>query len=400
MGKAGFIMQGARGRLGDTIYYKGEKGTYQRVRVAPRNAQTAKQMAQRIIFATVNQAAAWMKSLVNHSFENVPEGEKSVREFTRLNLKLLRQYAADDFTNTPSAADSKVFVTTKGISTLIPNRYVVSKGTLIYDGIIDFASSGPLSGLVGNFGNFLLNGTLKEINKEDQECKIEFKALDVLSLLGIHSANDQLSFVYVGTDQGNKLFDYDGNNTPGFVINAGRARVVRLVPKADITESSVVTTEGSLESGAKAIFDSDSFEKLFDLDKTDYEFLSYVSQMLLEGSDGFPVDPTTDEIGVKVIVRRNSEERFVFSDTWDKSDTAYLGEDFRSIMGGLIRSEYDANNNKWRRSTCVLKGVGPNTDINYGLVWSIANAAWNKGSEIATEGLFLDQGGAGGDING
>lgn len=399
MGKAGFIMQGARGRLGDTIYYKGEQGTMQRVRVAPRNAKTAKQMAQRIIFATVNQAAAWMKSLVNHSFENVPEGEKSVREFTRLNLSLLRQYAADDFTNNPSTADSKVFVTTKGISTLIPNRYVVSKGTLIYDGIIDFASSGPLSGLVGNFGNFLLYGTLKEINKEDQECKIEFKALDVLSLLGIHSANDQLSFVYVGTDQGNKLFDYDGSNTPGFVINSGRARVVRLVPKADITESSVITIGCSLESGAKEIFDTSSFERLFDLNKTDYEFLSYVSEMLYEGSESFPVSPD-EEPGAKEIVRRQKDQRFVFSDTWDKTDTAYLGEDFRSIMGGLIRSEYDANNNKWRRSTCVLQGAGPNTDINYGLVWSIANAAWNKGSEIATEGLFLDQGGAGGDING
>lgn len=398
MAKAGFIMQGGKGKIGNVVLYKGEKGTLQRELVAPRNAKTAKQMAQRIIFATVTQAAAFLKSLVNHSFENIPEGDKSVREFVRLNLNLLRQYAADDYANTPTAENAKVFVTTKGISTLIPNRYVVSRGTLLYDGVIGFKSSGPSSGLVGFTKQWATEGTLTAISVEDNQAEITFKAMDILSLFGIHTVNDQLSFAYIGTDQDNKLFDYDGENTPGFVITSGRSRVVRLVPRADITENTEWKVSATTSTPYKESLSTRDFEKLFDLDKTDLDFLRYVSQMLIESMEAGEITPN-DHVG-DVVTFEQEEDEIVYSDTWDSTDSAYLGSDFRSIMGGLIRSQYDPNNNKWRRSTCVLEGAGPNTDINYGLIWSIANAAWNKGSQIAADGLFLDQGGEGGSIAG
>lgn len=408
MGKAGFIMQGARGRLGDTIYYKGEKGTLQRVRVAPRNAKTAKQMAQRIIFATVNQAAAWMKSLVNHSFENVPEGEKSVREFTRLNLSLLRNYAADDFANTPDAVDAKVFTTTKGISTLIPNRYVVSKGTLQLNSKISLAWKKRAEGvneydeLTLTRKKYEIGGKITAVDGEGDNARVseaEIKALDVLKLLGIESINDQLSMVFVGVNKDNILFQYgDDAAVPGFVIKQGLYNVVRAVPSSLINENTTITVEVDDEEDPALCSISISrpeIEKLFDPTKSDMDFVSWLCNSLFGANTTLSYDaPAT--VGSQITVEY--EEEHTTDNYWDDANLSPLADNFSTRMAGLIRSSFNATSNKWLRSTCVLDGQGPVDHNNYGLIWAITNDAWNRSVEIAANNLFLDQGGKGGTI--
>lgn len=408
MGKAGFIMQGARGRLGDTIYYKGEKGTYQRVRVAPRNAKTAKQMAQRIIFATVNQAAAWMKSLVNHSFENVPEGEMSVREFTRLNLSLLRNYAADDFANTPDAVDAKVFTTTKGISTLIPNRYIVSRGTLQLSSKISLAWKKRPEGqneydeLTLTRKKFNINGKVTAVDGEGdkiQVAEIEIKALDFLKLLGIESINDQLSMVFVGVNKDNILFQYgDDAAVPGFVIKQGLYNVVRAVPSSLINENTTITVDVYDHDGDfhSITLSRGQQEKLFDRAKTDWDFVTWLTGSVIGEKTGLSYSADAPTVGMDILIEYEDDE--TIDNYWDDQNLTPLADNFSTRMAGLIRSSFNATSNKWLRSTCVLDGQGPVDYNNYGLIWAITNDAWNRSVEIAANNLFLDQGGKGGTI--
>ena len=399
MAKAGFIMQGGRGKIGNVVLYKGEKGTLQRELVAPRNAKTAKQMAQRIIFATVNQAAAWMKSLVNHSFENVPEGEKSVREFTRLNLSLLRNYAADDFANTPDAVDAKVFTTTKGISTLIPNRYIVSKGTLLNDSA--FSPSwvandiGTLT-LRSHHKHFEINCTTTAISEGEnpEATEVEVKALDLLNILGIHSLNDQLSMVCVGVNKKNILFQYgDDAAVPGFVIKQGLYQVVRAVPNPALTDSSKVTI--ALEKDGEDVVGTISrggFESMFDLTKSDGDFLQWINESLFMDISEPEASPV---IGGTGMLGSDEADSLTY---WEQQSTSKPDDYFSARMVGIIRSSYNATSNKWLRSTCVLEGQGPVDTNNYGLIWAVTNDAWNRSVEIAANNLFLDQGGKGGTI--
>ena len=66
--------------------YKGQQVTKDRVyRVS--NPRTEAQMMQRAIIPIVAAARASLKGLVDHSFEGVPYGETSLREFSKMNLR-------------------------------------------------------------------------------------------------------------------------------------------------------------------------------------------------------------------------------------------------------------------------------------------------------------------------
>ena len=57
---------------------------------APKNPRTAAQMAQRCLVGTIGSAYAAMKSICNHSFENITAGMQCMRTFMSENLKQLR----------------------------------------------------------------------------------------------------------------------------------------------------------------------------------------------------------------------------------------------------------------------------------------------------------------------
>lgn len=65
--------------------YRGQQITKDRVNEV-KNPQTSAQMAQRLKLVAVAQAAARLSGLVDHSFQSVEYGYKSIAEFRRLNL--------------------------------------------------------------------------------------------------------------------------------------------------------------------------------------------------------------------------------------------------------------------------------------------------------------------------
>lgn len=87
----------ARRKLGDTVYYRSNGKTIARAAAAKvSNPKTAKQMAQRAIFATAVRSRDALKSIVDHSFENKKYGANSLSYFMKRNLAILRNIAAAD----------------------------------------------------------------------------------------------------------------------------------------------------------------------------------------------------------------------------------------------------------------------------------------------------------------
>lgn len=89
---------------------------------APKNPRTPAQMAQRCLVATTGSAYAAMKSICNHSFEDVTAGMQCMRTFMSENLKQLRlcKESCNGFYAFNNYQDSG----------LVPGSYIISKGSL------------------------------------------------------------------------------------------------------------------------------------------------------------------------------------------------------------------------------------------------------------------------------
>lgn len=124
------MLQGmARGKVGDVVFSRLNGEQISRVRNRhPKNPRSNKQLYQRAIMATVMQAYSQGMEIFNHAFEGKTVGAMCQREFMRLNAKALRSRLATDI----AAVDQTTTigrVTAPGIATIIPNEYIISRGS-------------------------------------------------------------------------------------------------------------------------------------------------------------------------------------------------------------------------------------------------------------------------------
>lgn len=117
----------ARGKVGSLVFSRsnGQQITRARAEVV-KNPQTDAQMVQRILLNTVAQAYSKMSAIVDHSFEGIPAGQKSMNYFMKKNLDSLRQVLAaqkGDLSNEPSVSPINSNI-------LAVNTYEISKGSL------------------------------------------------------------------------------------------------------------------------------------------------------------------------------------------------------------------------------------------------------------------------------
>lgn len=90
----------ARGRIGETVYYRKRGNQHQRVRLRHvYNPQTNAQLYQRAIVATVMQAYSAGREIFDHSFQHYKFGEGNYRRFLSLNTRLLRNLVSNDLNN-------------------------------------------------------------------------------------------------------------------------------------------------------------------------------------------------------------------------------------------------------------------------------------------------------------
>lgn len=144
--KSGGTRSYLRGRIANDVYSIGKdaKGKKQQVvrslAESVANPQTEAQMKGRMIMSTVMQAVSGLAVLVDHSFDNVPNGQPSISEFIRRNYALVKaDVAAHPATDNTFALNA---YQTKGI---LPGAYHVSAGDAVLPGGIKLSEAGVLA---------------------------------------------------------------------------------------------------------------------------------------------------------------------------------------------------------------------------------------------------------------
>lgn len=103
--KSGGTRSYLRGRIASDVYSIGRDASGKKQQVVRslaeqvKNPQTAAQMAQRMRMASVAQLSKALHQFIDHSFDNVPNGQPSISEFTK---RALQAYAADSALGTPT----------------------------------------------------------------------------------------------------------------------------------------------------------------------------------------------------------------------------------------------------------------------------------------------------------
>lgn len=353
MSKGSFILEGSTGKVGSLVVQRRKGSTILKEYVKPSNPKTQRQIAQRIIFATVQQAAKFMKPIVDHSFEGLSVGQDSINRFAKINLNRLRGYSAVDFERTTSAADSNCFMTTKSISALVPNKYIVSQGSLQ----LNEASKNYI------YANAGVN-RIKPFNTDETIDYAEQVTLgNVLNkLFGITKAGQQITKCYILCNNINNAYVFNNDPTaPGFVIAGSRFLAMRLVVSATANLSLDVSTMTDTQIKAAIL-------AAFDDAKSDATMLSWIE-------DAIDVDGPDLSLG--------------------SGETVDALLDTNEFIAAECTILSELSGSTWRRSNSEMTLLNPPTDsANYGLYWNTAIQAWQEGTVNAEAEQFLDEGGS------
>lgn len=141
MAKGNALLGTLRGSTGDVTFRvsNGRQVMSKRARVV-RNPKTSKQTYQRMFFATIAKAQSAMKKIVDHSFENVEHGSKSLRYFTSKNVALMRQNAKYDYGLQAWVSPGMSFVPPRTVGATF-NKYRVSEGSLSPNNVMNFVKT-------------------------------------------------------------------------------------------------------------------------------------------------------------------------------------------------------------------------------------------------------------------
>ena len=139
MAKGNMLLGYSRGSVGDLTFYRrnAQQITRARARVV-KNPKTLAQQMQRAIMRTSVEAYKVIKEICDHSWEGVAYGANSYAEFQKQNMAMLRRLAAAGGENTRSFLPS-------GFNGLVAMPWVLSKGSISWNGAISISFSGELT---------------------------------------------------------------------------------------------------------------------------------------------------------------------------------------------------------------------------------------------------------------
>lgn len=389
MGKTNFYLYGVKGKVGNVVAQKSQSGgTMLRSYVVPRNPKTHRQVAQRIIFATVAQAARVLKPLINHSFEGISYGTKSVNRFRKLNLDKLRILAAKDFADTPKAADAQCFFTTKGIRSIIPNQYIVSSGSLSTPALSVGKAGQPNVGAIDGELYMQIAGdsaiSLQPVITGENVTVTRAQLLK--AFFGITALNEQISLCMIVNSTPDYQYTYGDEPAPGFQIPYTQYNVQRLVMRAsvDLSETFVVgTLVGSTFTPVESLAEhlAEFVMETFDSNLSAEPFMRFI-EGVLAGFYTYSFDTVNQILDLDI------------ASGFDKALNNVVPEDTAVVAAGFIRSRLIGSS--WERSNCSLVLATPTEGYynNFGLVWAIANDAWNERAEVADSDRYLNEGGS------
>lgn len=141
MAKGNLFLGTAVGKVGDTVFFR--QGGMQRSRVRVReigNPKTQSQAVNRALLNTLSTAYAYMKGIVDHSFQGLVKPVENQRKFAKLNQGIARETGSVAVPGTDTGYNFNF----KGESLLRPNRYAISRGTMPSVEVFNIAAAGSL----------------------------------------------------------------------------------------------------------------------------------------------------------------------------------------------------------------------------------------------------------------
>lgn len=186
MSKGNMLLGHARGKVGDLVFSRTNGQQVVRAKAAVvKNPQTEAQMIQRIILNTVAQAYSKMQPIVDHSYEGVQSGQKTMTAFMAKNLKALRARVSEAVADPTIGLGEVRNFSPVGTNYFVVNNYVISQGSLPS---VEAVSSGASTSMTVNLGGTTYG--------------------DIISYLGL-KRGDQLTFVNVkGVKVDGQTFHY------------------------------------------------------------------------------------------------------------------------------------------------------------------------------------------------
>lgn len=130
MSKGNMLLGQARGKVGSLVFSRsnGKQIVRSRAEVV-KNPQTEKQTIQRIIMNTIAQAYSKMSAIVDHSYEGIPAGAKTMSAFMKENLNAVRSSVIAQVKEGKAFEEIYDF-SPIGSNEFAPNTYVIAKGQL------------------------------------------------------------------------------------------------------------------------------------------------------------------------------------------------------------------------------------------------------------------------------
>lgn len=261
--KTGAWLRGGRGKIAGMVAQKSSdgKGTVLRELVTPSNPQTVDQMATRLAFGTVTQAAALMLPIIGQTFISTADEKMNRRRFVALNVPILKAAALSQ----QSGGNARGSFRSKASKSLIPNAYRVSEGTL--------ALPAAVTPYIDD--NNIITDDVSERPFQLVNGKVYNPANILASIIGF-GKEYQLTFIGCYTANGADGIETLNETTGDFVRKSLFAGYrVNLVPNAEpftfneqMSEQEVIT----------------ALLKGFDTEKTTAEFISsFVSRLNLSG---------------------------------------------------------------------------------------------------------------------
>lgn len=383
MAKVGLFLRGARGKFAGSVLQKGEKGTIIRENVKAANPQTEKQMLQRIAFATVALAAKYMIPIIGQSFEGRPNQKENRRAFIKANVEKLKNefIKYNGLGNAPAVSPDLSSALGKGVSTLVPNGYQVSNGTLLCPEWLRIYRSTENA--------FTCDGNINQ--SMDVAIGDTVNPALVLGLLGLH-VGDQITAVGVLTRNGeDNIISFP--NSGGDYNRYGKVAASRLVFDADedwwADQSVELESAENLEQFKRQL--ATAIGNCINKEKSD---LIFVDAFLRELENGMAVTHETGSDDVVITMNGILSANFINRDH-------ILGnpqvEPWKLKAAGYFISNF--KNNGWQYSTCELAELAPGTIDNvntyHGARFLMAQESYIKAGS-ADSNLYTRRGG---DVN-
>lgn len=374
-------LRGARKKLAGVVFQKGTQGgTVAREWVIPNNPQTALQMSQRILFSTVAQARKFLRPIINHSFEGIEYGVKSEQAFASKNIEQLRNLAAIDFAETPVAADAHMFTSTKGVSALVPNAYIISDGSLSAPALYVQASADIAQVLHLKSNGFTL--PLQQTTIQGGTAYGITLGQLLSSVLGITGSGEMLTLCGIVKSSDEYRYTYNNDDALGFQIPYTVFNAKRLVTKSDLATETVIVISNNgtqlLEDAIESL--QDAMSNALDDTKSDQAFKNALLDNFYTTAAGMTI----------------SNGQLVLTNPIDLNLDTFYSEVKLSTGGGhcyaagVIRSQLVENS--WRRSKCILVFTAPSESNNCGLLWAITLDAWFNTQQVRQSTRFLNEG--------